>query len=125
MRTKTYTPEQAEQMIAAYNTGLTLREVGERFYCSWQTAANYIRLHGGKVRGKSHIKRNVYMIMNDWNAGLNIDRIANVYRFPSRNAVYQFVHVYREYGFLYRNKQNMTNSESTMAGSIRQSEATQ
>ena len=51
-----YTPEPIEQIVATYKTGISMREVAERYNCSMSTVSrfvrerNYDRTHvGGKV----------------------------------------------------------------------------
>ena len=102
MARKIFTDDQAYEMIDAYNKGLTLREVAERFYCSWTTVQNYLNRYGAKIRPKSTPRYPIHMIMTDWNADIKVDRIARVYGFPSRNAVYQFIDRNRYHGFVSR-----------------------
>ena len=96
---KAYTDEQAKQMVADYESGMTLREVGEKHYCCWATVVNYIKRQDIKLRSRNCSKRDVKKILQDWNEGMPTREIVKKYRFRSINSLYHFTFYWRSKGY--------------------------
>ena len=119
-RYRAYTSDQEQQMAAEYKSGLTMREIGDKWFCSWATVSNCLDRAGCAKRPRSTTRRNVNMIMHDWNCGHGVDRIMRVYSFPSTNAVYQWVYRHMRNGQGFVKRKRLTQSEMITAGCIRQ-----
>lgn len=101
-RYKAYSEEQAMQMVKDYQTGLSLREVGDIYFCSWSTVQNYLKRQEEQIRPKSIPKYPAGKIMKDWNGGVDAAKIKRKYGFPSVGALYGFVKRWRNKGFVKR-----------------------
>ena len=67
----------------------------------------------------------VYMIMDDWNADIETDRIRRVYGFKTNDEVYRFVGNKRVQGYAFNKREpgepkKLTQSEEITAGAILQ-----
>lgn len=87
-----------DAMRRDYESGMTLREVGERYYCDHTTVRKYLLSAGCKTRPKGS-RKNYAMLQHDWNAGLSTERIAKVYGYKNIHSVHGLVAYLRKRGW--------------------------
>ena len=86
--------EEEQEIIKKYKDGMTGYMLADQYYCSSGTIYNVLKRHNitseekrGRTRFPKHIKA---MIINDWNANITTEEIAEKYkltRYQVRNAI--------------------------------------
>lgn len=100
----TYTAEEDLAMRKDYEKGMTLRQIGDKYYCSWSCARKHIVKAGGKMRPKKFPRGNHAMFINDWNAGLSLERIAKTYGYKNKHSLYGVAYYLRQQGYRLNNR---------------------
>ena len=101
------TDTEAAQVCAEYAQGATLRELADSYYCNHMTIRRCVLNHGGVTRSRGARKQpNIPMIMHDWNAGKDTERMAMVYGYADAVSMRQMVYRWRKqgWGFAIRKK---------------------
>ena len=94
------TDVEAAQVCAEYAQGATLRELAERYYCNHMTIRRYVLNHGGVTRSRGARKQpNIPMIVHDWNAGIDTERMAMIYGYADAVSMRQMVYRCRKQGW--------------------------
>ena len=102
-----FTDAEAARVCAEYAQGATRKELSERHYCTHMTLRRYVLKRGGVTRSRGARKQpNIPMIMHDWNAGKDTERIAMVYGYADAVSMRQIVYRWRKQGWGFRRRQH-------------------
>ena len=97
--------DDAARMRRDYEQGATIHELAAKYYCNHMTARKYVIKAGGTMRGRGERpKRNIPMILNDWNAGKDTERMAMVYGYASGECLRGMVCRWRKQGWAFRRR---------------------
>ena len=102
-----FTDAEAAQVCAEYMAGSTLQELAESHYCNHMTIRRYVLNHGGVTRSRGARKQpSIPMIMHDWNAGKDTERMAMVYGYADAVSMRQMVYRWRKQGWDFKRRQH-------------------
>jgi len=87
-----------DAMRRDYERGMTLREVGAKYFCDHTTVRKYLLAAGCQMRGKGS-RKNYAMLKHDWDAGLPVERIARTYGYKNPHSVHGVVTYLRKQGW--------------------------
>ena len=102
-----FTDAEAAQVCAEYMAGSTLQELADVYYCNHMTLRRCVLQRGGVMRSRGARKQpNIPMIMHDWNAGKDTERMAMVYGYADAVSMRQMASHWRKqgWGFAIRKK---------------------
>lgn len=99
------TEAEAARVCTEYAQGATLKELAERYYCNHMTIRRCILKRGGVMRSRGARKQpNIPMIMHDWNAGKDTERMAMVYGYADAVSMRQMVSHWRKQGWDFKRR---------------------
>lgn len=100
----TFTPEEDLAMRKDYEDGMSLRQVGEKYFCDHSCARDHIKKAGGTMRSRRRSRVNYAMFIHDWNAGLSLERIAKTYGYRNKHSLYCVAYYLRQQGYKLNNR---------------------
>lgn len=99
------TEAEAARVCTEYAQGATLKELAERYYCNHMTIRRCILKRGGVMRSRGARKQpNIPMIMHDWNAGKDTERMAMVYNYSCERSLLSSIGYYRKKGYNFKTR---------------------
>ena len=95
-----------KHMKRMYESGQSLRQIADSAHCSYNTVRRILIKEGVVMRPKTKRETpyNKHMIINDWNADVDTDRICMVHKI-TRNGLYQALWRWRKEGLNVKRRQ--------------------
>jgi hypothetical protein len=95
-----FTQQQVAKMYEQYKELNSLQKLADMYYCCSPTISRYFKKYGYEVNPECyHPRINPSMVMHDWNAGININKIVETYGFASTESAYVMIKKWRKQGY--------------------------